>query len=513
MVQKLRAYIGQTTMYQLVLRYLVGLTSLGILLSLTGQIAFSWQETLSTTGSAIILCYFSNQLFAKAFQVSTNTESWLISALIIGLIVGPGPLASMWLPILVAGSAAMASKFLLKWHNRHIFNPAAFGVVVMSLVTDTGASWWIGSMPLTLVVVAGGLAIVYKIRRLRTAALFLVSYLLLFFAFNGTKLDLSTNVELLKSLLLDSPLVFLATVMLVEPATSPTGRKLRDLYAVFVALTILVLQKYMPTVNYSTELGLVAGNGLTRLFERSGSLAMTLVRREKLSQTIESFFFETSPKINFRPGQFFEWNVPHPTPDSRGIRRWFTIASSPTEKYIQLTTRFSEKSSSFKTALQQLKKGEHIWAHGLEGDFVLPSDKTKALVFIAGGIGITPFRSMIKYLLDTGESRDITLLFAAKNQDDLIFLDLIKEAEAVFGLKFIPIISEPGKNWAGLSGQIDAQLLKQHVPELNQSEVFVSGPEPMVETLSQTLRDIGVPNSSIHQDFFPGYQANDVTKS
>lgn len=510
MVGFLQSYISQHTMYQLVVRYLLGLIVIAAGLSIFERLNFQWLEIVTTFVIAILACFIVNYFLAKFLKIAVNKESWLISAAILTLIIGPGDVEKIGLPIVVAGAAAMLSKFVLKWHNRHIFNPAAVGVLVMSLVAGTGSSWWVGIMPLTIVVILGGLVIAYKVRRLKMVGIFLATYLVGFFLLNGTQLDLVTNQKLLTSVLLNSPLIFFATIMLIEPATSPTGSLVKKLYGAFVAIVILLVQRFLPEVNYSIEIGLLAGNLLTRVVERTGNLPMTLVKKEALSPSIESFYFETSPKINFQPGQFFEWTVPHSQPDSRGLRRWFTIASSPTEKYVQLTTRFAQKSSTLKTTLRNLRVGEHIWAHGLEGDFVLPTDKTKALTFIAGGIGITPFRSMIKYLVDHGESRDITLVFAAKKEEDLIFQDLFSQASEAFGLKLIPVLSEPGKGWQGLSGTIDGTLLKREVPGITASDVYVSGPEPMVETLSQKLRDIGVPNSSIRQDFFPGYLASDV---
>ncbi len=497
-------------MYQLVTRYLAGLLVVAIGLSLLGLLSFNWQQVFTTAAVAIIVCYLTNRIFASLFRVSANKESWLISALILALVIGPGSVTGVWLPLVVAGTAAMASKYLLKWNNRHLFNPAAIGLIVMNLLVGTGSSWWVGTMPLTIAVIIGGLVICYKVRRIRLSLLFIVSYLVLFFLLNSAQLDWATNKMFLQSILLDSPVIFFATIMLIEPATSPTGWRVRSVYAVLVAAAILLIQRFLPAIGFSFELGLLAGNVFTRVVEKGTNWPMTLVKKERLTPNITSFFFETAPKINFQPGQFLEWTVPHVHPDSRGIRRWFTIASSPTESFIQLTTRFAEQSSSLKTALGSLKIGEHIWAHGLEGDFVLPKDKTKALVFIAGGIGITPFRSMIKYLLDRGEARDITLLFAVKKSSDLVFLDLFEEAKEAFGVKIVTVVTEPDEKWRGVTGNVDKQILTNQIPTLKDAEVFVSGPEPMVEKLSEILRDCGVANASIHQDFFPGYTAGDI---
>ncbi len=245
--------------------------------------------------------------------------------------------------------------------------------------------------------------------------------------------------------------------------------------------------------------------------EPNNQFQMTLVKIETLSPSICSFFFEAVPQFTFEPGQFLEWTIPHPNPDSRGTKRWFTLASSPTEKLIQLTTRFADQGSSFKTALQNKKIGDHIWAHGVEGDFNLPDDKRAPLVFIAGGIGITPFRSMVKYLLDTNEKRDVILLYAAKSPADLIFLDLFEKARTVLSLKLVTIVSQPTAEWTGNSGTVDRNFISNEIPNIASAQVYVSGPEPMVETLSGTLRSIGVANNSIHQDFFPGYLASIVS--
>jgi ferredoxin-NADP reductase len=238
---------------------------------------------------------------------------------------------------------------------------------------------------------------------------------------------------------------------------------------------------------------------------------MTLMRREKLTDSIESFFFESEVSFEFLPGQFLEWSVPHPSPDTRGIKRWFTIASSPTEKLIQLTTRFADPGSSFKRALRSLKQGEQLWANGLEGDFTLPNNPKTPLVFIAGGIGITPFRSMIQCLIDKEESRDVTLVYAAKTVRDLIFLDVCEKARLAFGLKTITVISEGDVPPMNISGTIDKDLLAREVPSLATAQIYISGPEPMVESLSQIIRELGASNNAIHQDFFPGYLTSDVT--
>lgn len=499
-------------MYALMVRFLAGMLAIAFVLALADKVPFEASAIATTTLVSVVSCYVFNLLLARFFKVRPNPESWLISSLILALIVGPASLSASWLPLLIAAAAAMASKYLLRFKSRHIFNPAAVGVVTMYLTTGTGASWWIGVMPLTVLVVAGAILIGYKIRRLKMAVVYIVAFLLLFFTLNGTGLPLSDNAKLIEGLLLNSPLFFFALVMLPEPATSPANHRLGYAYAVLIAFGGVAIQRFLPSIPYSLELSLLLGNILARVVEKIDYFTMTLVKQDKLAPTIELFTFEPQPKVNFVPGQFLEWTLPHSSPDSRGVRRWFTISSSPTEKLLLLTTRFADKSSSFKTALRALKPHQQVFARGLEGDFVMPSDKTKPLVFIAGGIGITPFRSMIKYLVDSGERRDIILIYATKTAEDLVFMDLFHEASEAFGLKIVTVVSNPPENWSGYKGQISPAVIKEEVPDLLSQLFYVSGPEPMVEALSQLLGEMGVPRSNIRQDFFPGYTNDLLTK-
>src|SRR5690606_21264831 len=121
------------------------------------------------------------------------------------------------------------------------------------------------------------------------------------------------------------------------------------------------------------------------------NVRLTLKEKRKLGPNMREFVFTPNRPPSFKPGQYMEWTVPPIGADSRGNRRTFTIASSPTEPDVRLGVRFYERPSTFKRTLSQLVPGQTIMAGHIAGDFVLPADASQKLVFIASGIGITPF--------------------------------------------------------------------------------------------------------------------------
>jgi ferredoxin-NADP reductase/Na+-transporting NADH:ubiquinone oxidoreductase subunit NqrB len=492
----IREYLGKFTMYRLMIRFLLGLLGIAALLSWLGVLGLDPIAIIVGAVITVTVCLTANWLMAYAYKIKQNNESAQITGLILALIMGPSLTGLFWLPLVTASIAAMAAKYILKFHNRHLFNPAAFGAVCAALIFGQGASWWIGVPWLTALVLAGGLLIGFKIHRLKLIGVFIASYLALFVLFNATSLPVAITGQLLWSLLIGSPLAFFAFVMLIEPQTSPNQSKYHMLYAVFVAAIVVLAQTYVSSVSYTIEAALLIGNLATRLVQRDHKYNLALIRQEQWAPGIIGFWFDKPAHFTFQAGQFLQWTLPHTKPDNRGIRRWFTISASPSESELLITTKFSEKPSTFKQALLKVRPGDRLTATGLEGDFVLPAETTQPLVFLAGGIGITPFRSMIKFLIDTKESRPITLLYAAKTPDEFVFKDLFAAAEKTIGLKVRYI-----------TGPLDEHAIRASVTDLTKPLFYVSGPEPMVEALGEVLKKAGVPDTHLKQDFFPGYEA------
>lgn len=222
---------------------------------------------------------------------------------------------------------------------------------------------------------------------------------------------------------------------------------------------------------------------------------------EVLSPNIKTFWFEREPQFDYTAGQFIEMTLPHDNPDERGIRHWFTLSSSPTEKHLSITTKFAERSSSFKQTLGALRPGQTVELSEPMGDFVLPKDSTIPLVFVAAGIGVTPFRSMTKWLIDSHEKHQIQVLMAATSIDDVVFEDLFKE----YGIEPTLIISQPPEEWMGEVGHLSAERITSLIGGVNDNRIYVSGPEQMVEVFEKDFKAMGLNETQWVGDFFPGY--------
>lgn len=230
-------------------------------------------------------------------------------------------------------------------------------------------------------------------------------------------------------------------------------------------------------------------------------MRVTLKKIEPLNNSIKTFWMEPAKPFQYTAGQYIEMSLPHPKPDERGTKHWFTLSSSPTEPLVSITTKFSVPSSTFKKTLGSLRVGDSIEISEPMGDFVLPIDASIPLVFIAGGIGVTPFRSITKWLLDTGEKRNIQVLLATSQEGDVVFEDLFRRA----GFEPTLIISKPSPDWQGESGHLTAEKILRIIKNSEGKQIYLSGPEPMVEALFDDLQKAGLPKEQLVGDYFPGY--------
>ena len=225
-------------------------------------------------------------------------------------------------------------------------------------------------------------------------------------------------------------------------------------------------------------------------------MKLTLIKRQIEVPGVESFFFEPAEPVAWRAGQFFHYVLHHRPTDDRGSDRWFTVSAAPSERTVRITTRFdAEHGSTFKKTLFGMKPGDAIETSELEGDFIFDEASSDS-VFIAGGIGITPFRAILKDLDGRSAAPSITLLYANRDADFVYREELDGFAGKNPNLHIHYIVSPE---------RIDLPKIEELVPDITKPIFYVSGPEPMVESLGGLLKDAGVPAEHIKQDWFPGY--------
>ena len=227
-------------------------------------------------------------------------------------------------------------------------------------------------------------------------------------------------------------------------------------------------------------------------------MKITLTNIKQLEGDVQTFTFDSKEITSWKPGQFLHVILKHSHPDDRGVERWFTISSTPSEGEIAITTRIvTDRPSSFKQALAALKQGEEIEVDEPEGDFTL-ENLNRNYIFVAGGIGVTPFRSIIKEVASKGNVPNIIILYANRD-DQVIFKQELEDISKTNPKLKIEYIFSPEK--------IDKERLQKTIELMDNPIVYVSGPEPMVEAFEKDLQEIGLSKENIKTDFFPGYEA------
>jgi ferredoxin-NADP reductase len=227
-------------------------------------------------------------------------------------------------------------------------------------------------------------------------------------------------------------------------------------------------------------------------------MKLTFVESIPKEGDARSFVFSPAEPVSWLPGQFTRLTLPLEHPDDRGDKRWFTISAAPSEGKVAITTRiFEGRRSTFKQALSELKPGDQVEAADPEGDFVL-GDPEHNYLFVAGGIGITPFRSMLAEADIKKQWPHITLLYANRD-DDAVFkgeLEAYRQNNPNLAIRYV--ISPD---------RLDAARIKAEADALDNPLIYISGPEPMVEQLTEEVASLGVAKEDIKSDYFPGYEA------
>jgi len=234
-----------------------------------------------------------------------------------------------------------------------------------------------------------------------------------------------------------------------------------------------------------------------------------LVARSSAAEGTMSFFFERPANFNFKAGQFFTVILPNPPHnDEKGNRRTFTIASAPQETaHLQMTTRMT--GSALKRSLAEVPLGTPVDLLGPAGNFTLHAEADIPAVFIAGGIGITPFRSM---LLDTAARHlphQITLIYSNRNLEGAAFHHEFQQLTATHkNFKYVPTMTQADKSsrpWCGERRYVNAEFLRDHVGDFSQPLFYIVGPPGLATALLKTVAEAGVDSERVLSEEFDGY--------
>jgi ferredoxin-NADP reductase len=210
--------------------------------------------------------------------------------------------------------------------------------------------------------------------------------------------------------------------------------------------------------------------------------------------------------IGFEPGQyFFVKLLDPPYDDERGPRRHITVVTSPNERgVLGLATRLRD--SAFKKSLAELPVGTEVEVEPPKGKFTLPEKTSRPLVFIAGGIGITVFRVMLRYIAEEGLPYRVTLLFSNRNRAETAFLDELLDLEERLPDFRLVLTMTDDPDWDGERRRMDAQFFRDHVGDVIGDATFmIAGPPAMVEAMKEALAEAGVAEDRIRAERFSGY--------
>ncbi|MFJ3956505.1 FAD-dependent oxidoreductase [Arthrobacter sp. NPDC090010] len=454
----------------------------------------------------LLLCVgatvLSNAACAALFRLKPYWDSSLVTAGLLYFLFWPGSTVREFLGITLAAVLASASKYALAWHGRHVFNPAALGAFVVSLTGLNAATWWVGSPIMLWAVIPLGLLALHRAGQYAAAFPFLV-------------LSLATTVLVTLSRglpagtapslwLASQATVFFACFMLSEPLTLPPRRWQRALVgAVVGVLFSLPFSAQLGTVVLSNapEAVLLLGNLLALLLRPRGLGKAALSARRDVADGVTEFSFQLPERLSLPAGQYVELGIP--TPGLGSARRVFTPVQAG-GGVLRIATRTSEPLSAAKQTLLKLPEGSLVQLSRAGGDFGLPSGDSP-LLLVAGGIGVTPFLSLLGNGHDGG--RDIILLYSVPDHAAAAYLPEL----AASGARVLLRTSRPLPEGAELPDGVEhvgaerfsAERIAELVPDAATRTALLAGTPEFVHALRGALRSAGV--RKVLRDSFLGY--------
>ncbi|NYT36843.1 FAD-dependent oxidoreductase [Allopusillimonas soli] len=234
-----------------------------------------------------------------------------------------------------------------------------------------------------------------------------------------------------------------------------------------------------------------------------------LTARDEVAEGTVAFHFDKPAGFIFKPGQAIDLIVPQQgvANDSSQARHTFSIATAPFENKLVIATRMRD--SAFKRALGALVIGAEVQIEGPFGTLTLHKNMERAGVFIAGGIGITPFMSIVRNAVEQGMPQALTLIYTNRRPEDAAFLAQLQQwARENPAFRLVATMTQMDRSsqaWHGLASPVNGDLVKSVIETLSSPIFYVSGPPAMVQAMHATLADAGIDEDDVRSEEFYGY--------
>lgn len=225
--------------------------------------------------------------------------------------------------------------------------------------------------------------------------------------------------------------------------------------------------------------------------------------QKQLSPDVHSFYFNREGSdFNFLAGQHIKLFLP--VSDPEGSNRSFSICSSPLEDEIMITTKIS--ATPFKQALISLDKGTRVKTFGPVGRMIVTEEEKESILMLAGGIGITPFRSMLLFTAQKQLSIPITFFVSFSTTEEMLFYnELSKVPTQNSNIKVVYTITKDERDWRGERGRISKEMIEKYVQDFQKAKAYIAGPPGMVTAMLEIVQELGLPPEKILKENFVGY--------
>lgn len=229
---------------------------------------------------------------------------------------------------------------------------------------------------------------------------------------------------------------------------------------------------------------------------------LKLLKRYPVANNTYVFEFEKPIGFTFTPGQYGGMTLLSPSvTDEKGATRRFSILSTPQDDYLAFVTRI--QSSAFKQSLQQMQVGELVKFAGPTGNFILHDQTSIPAVFIAGGVGIAPFYSMLRHAWQISSNQTFYLFYGNRSSQDAAFFTDLQTPQPHF--HYIPVLEQAEANWQGERGYITEAIIRKTIPDMITPIYYVCGAPAMVTVIQELLLEMSIPADHIKVEDFPGY--------